>query len=174
MRKLVIIGCAAVAVFTASANPAVNAITQWNAEQNADPNSRRNQRLRDVGNFAAKLQQMNMQNNGGGMGMGCGMGFQAQDPMAEMGQQLGIELMELIQWFDNFGEAALIGNRLEYQARLVRLVQIRQLVANFAGNTPQGAQFLNVLGVIINVIQERFNQTAPQRNRQSDGVPRFC
>ena len=52
-------------------------------------------------------------------------------------------------------------------------MQIRQIIANVAGRDPRSVQIVNELDVIINMIRERINQTAPQNQPLGSATPRF-
>ena len=157
--------CVAFVASTVFSNEAVNAFTQWNANQNADPNSRRNQRLRDVQNFANRLSQMSAY--GGGQ---MGGGFLQQDPVMAVKVQLAQQIVSQIQWFGSFGEMALQNNRMEYAAHLLNLQQLQQAVCKLPGEEETAAK----LQMVINFLQELFNQTAPQNQPIGRAVPRFA
>ena len=165
MNKVMITFCVVALAIAVNARDRSELYGVWQHTQQsrADPNSNWNKRM----NFLQNWCTQNVQQNGG-------VGFQPQDPMSAAGQQIGRELAAQIQWFDNFGEMALVNNRMEYQARLVRLMQIRQMIANAAGHDPRGVQVVSALDVIINMIRERFNKTAPQNQPIGSATPRFA
>lgn len=145
-------------------------LLRWQQDRRLNGSSTFNKRM----DFLQNWSMQNIQQNGGGQMYG-GMGVQPQDSMAAAGQQIGREMVSQIQWFGQYGEMALENNRIEYQARLLRLVQIRQNIASAAGQDPQGAQIVSILDAIIDVLQERLDQTAPQNQpKRRAATPRFA
>ena len=99
-----------------------------------------------------------------------GGGIPRQDPMIGVVIQLGQHLQEQLLWFNNFGAIALQNNRIEYAARLVRLRQLQQAVSNLPGDR----DIVIKLQMVINLLQELFNQTTPQNQPIGRATPRFA
>jgi hypothetical protein len=162
MKKLLMI------IVMVSVSTLANAMDQahwnfqhWMQNRRLNGSSTFNQRMNFLQNWCVQ----NIQQNGGGQ-MG---GMQPQDPMARHVMQLGQELRGQIQWFANFGEAALQNNRIEYAAHLARLQQLQQAVCN----VPGCGEIATNLQMVINVLQELFNQTAPQNQPIGRATPRY-
>ena len=154
----VILSSSMVFVKPISASPMVNEYIQWDAARKADPNSRYNQRKRDFNKYVSQIaDNMDM---GGGMQM---------NPQVALGQQIGAELRGHLLWFVNFGEDALVNNRAEYAARLLRIQQLRNVCANIPG----GNEVVAMLRQIINELTERFEESSRPRSSRGS-APKFA
>lgn len=155
MKKYVMLACVAVIAVMVNARDRAELYGGWMHMQQtrADPDSKWNKRMDFLQGMVNRQMVQNMQNDGGQMMYG----MQQRDPMAEFGRQLGLELRDHIQWFVNFGEAALQNNRLEYALRLVRLQQLQQTICN----VPGCGEIANNLQQVVNFLQELYVQTEP-------------
>lgn len=99
------------------------------------------------------------------------MAMQQQMAAAAMlAQQLGNELRAQFQWFAVFGDAALQNNPAEFQNRIARLQQIHTLILNITGPN----NFLQQLQMVINFLQNYYNQNAPRHQPIGRATPRYA